>query len=47
MTNQESVDNWKKAMLQLEKSNPIQRKQQQKKLKELFQSWNELDEEQD
>ncbi|NEP53751.1 MAG: hypothetical protein F6K65_35115, partial [Moorea sp. SIO3C2] len=47
MTNKESVDNWQTAMVQLEKSNPIQRKQQQQKLKELFQSWNELDEEED
>jgi len=47
MTNKESVDNWKKAMVQLEKSDPIQRKQQQQKLKQLFKSWNELDEEQD
>jgi tripartite-type tricarboxylate transporter receptor subunit TctC len=47
MTNQESVDNWEKAMVQLEKSDPIQRKRQQQKLKQLFQSWNELNEEQD
>ncbi|NEP14555.1 MAG: hypothetical protein F6K14_31030 [Symploca sp. SIO2C1] len=48
MTNQESsVDNWQIAMARLEKSNPIQRKQQQQKLKELFESWNDLDEEQE
>ncbi|NEP48386.1 MAG: hypothetical protein F6K65_05930 [Moorea sp. SIO3C2] len=47
MTNKESVDHWQKAMARLEKSDPIQRKQQQQKLKELFQSWNELDEEED
>ncbi|NER24544.1 MAG: hypothetical protein F6J96_28345 [Symploca sp. SIO1C2] len=47
MTNQESEDNWQKAMNQLEKSNPIKRKQQQQKLKQLFESWNEPDEEQD
>ncbi|NET60043.1 MAG: hypothetical protein F6K47_29010 [Symploca sp. SIO2E6] len=47
MTNQESRDNWQAAMVQLENSNPIQRKQRQQKLKDLFQSWNELGEEQD
>ena len=47
MTNQESEDNWQKAMNQLEKSNLIKRKQQQQKLKQLFESWNESDEEQD
>jgi len=47
MTNQESEDNWQKAMNQLEKSNPIKRKKQQQKLKQLFESWNESDEEQD
>jgi hypothetical protein len=47
ITNKESVENWKKAMVQLGKSDPIQRKQQQQKLKALFQSWNELDEEED
>ncbi|NES43647.1 MAG: hypothetical protein F6K20_20385, partial [Moorea sp. SIO2C4] len=47
MTNKESVYHWQKAMARLEKSDPIQRKQQQQKLKELFESWNELDEEED
>ncbi|NEP56616.1 MAG: hypothetical protein F6K31_06270 [Symploca sp. SIO2G7] len=47
MTNKESEDNWQKAIHQLEKSDPIKRKQQQQKLKQLFESWNELDEEQD
>lgn len=47
MMNQELGNNWQKAMIQLEKSDPIQRKKQQQKFKQLFQSWNELDEEQD